>query len=263
ITNSAPAASATAPALGVQGETSETASTTAPPVAAAPTAPHAAAPSETPSNAAGTPSATNSPAVPPAASKPEISLAAPQPFPDSAALASGTPAFSLRLNTRLVDIGVTAYDKKGRPVTDLTGKDFVIYDDGRKVTLETFRHVGAASAVPESAAAASQSVLYSNRPGAVGKAQPADAPAPESSTILLLDPTSLSFADLTHAREQILKFLDKLPIAEPVALYVRTGAGFQILAEETADHAALSSTLRKWMPTAPDLARAQEEEKRN
>lgn len=266
VTNSAPALTAPAPALaaGSQGENGETANTTTAPAAAALTAPPAAAPSEAPSKAADTASATNPPAAtPPPASNPEISVAAPQPFPDSAAPASANPAFSIRLNTRLVDIGVTAYDKKGRPVTDLTGKDFVIYDDGRKVTLETFRHVGAASAVPESAAAASQPVLYSNRPGAVGKAQPADAPSPESSTILLLDPTSLSFADLTHAREQILKFLEKLPQTEPVALYVRTGAGFQILAEETADHAALSSTLRKWIPTAPDLARAQEEEKRN
>jgi VWFA-related protein len=123
--------------------------------------------------------------------------------------------------------------------------------------------VGAASAVPGSAAAKGEPVLYSNRPQAVGKTLSADAPAPESTTILLLDPTSLSFADLTHAREQILKFLEKLPTAEPVALYVRTGAGFHILAEETADHAALSSALRKWMPTAPDLARAQEEERRN
>lgn len=262
VTNSAPAVTATTPAAaaGVQGETGETASTT-PPAAAGLTAPPAAAPSEAPSNTA---SATNSPAAaPPAASNPEISLAAPQPFPDSAAPASANPAFSLRLNTRLVDIGVTAYDKKGRPVTDLTSKDFVIYDNGRKQTLESFRHTGAASAVTESAAALGEPVLYSNRPEAVGKTLPPDAPAPESSTILLLDPTSLSFPDLTHAREQILKFLEKLPPTEPVALYVRTGAGFHVLAEETSDHAALSSALGKWMPTAPDLARAQEEEKRN
>ena len=67
---------------------------------------------------------------------------------------------------------------------------------------------------------------------------------------------------MNYARQQILKFLDRLPESQPVALYLRTGPGFRILAEETTDHAALSSVLRKWVPTAQDLQRAQEEETR-
>lgn len=86
---------------------------------------------------------------------------------------------------------------------------------------------------------------------------------PGSSTILLLDATSLSFADLNYAREQILKFLSRLPTFEPVGLYVRAGSTFQILEEESTDHAAVSAALRNWMPKAPDLALAQEAEKRN
>ena len=59
------------------------------------------------------------------------------------------------------------------------------------------------------------------------------------------------------------RFLKRLPKSEPVGLYVRRGSGFRILAKETTDHTALSAALRKWMPTAPDLANSQEAEMRN
>ena len=189
----------------------------------------------------------------------EISVEAPSAFP---ATPNG-PGFSLNLNARLVNVDVTAYDKKGRPVTDLTGKDFVIYDDGRKMSIRSFSRVGAEPVKSQEATRVEQTVLYSNRPDEAGNVQSASASAPESSTILYLDPTSLDFRDLNYAREQMLKFLAKLPASEPVGLYVRTGHGFSILAEETTDHEALSQALRKWMPTAPDLQRAQEAEMRN
>ena len=39
--------------------------------------------------------------------------------------------------------------------------------------------------------------------------------------------------------------------------------GFQILAEETTDHARLEDKLSRWMPSAQDLQNAQDEEQRN
>lgn len=195
----------------------------------------------------------------------EIAVAGPAPLADTAApsQSSTNTAFSLRLNARLVDIGVTAYDRRGRPVTDLTADDFVIYDNGRKESLRSFSHSGSLPASPQTSPAAPQPVLFSNRLDAIGSAPSDTAQPSESSTVLLLDPTNLDFADLTHARQQVLKFLDRLPKSEPVGLYVRNNFGFQILAEETTDHDAVTSALRKWMPAAPDLARAQEEERRN
>ncbi|HEV2136649.1 MAG TPA: VWA domain-containing protein [Terracidiphilus sp.] len=195
----------------------------------------------------------------------EIAIAAPASLPDTStpSQASTNTAFSLRLNARLVDIGVTAYDRKGRPITDLTADDFVIYDNGRKESLRSFSHSGSAPANPRTSAATPQQVLFSNRLDAMSNAPENAAQPAESSTVLLLDPTNLDFADLTHAREQVLKFLERLPNSEPVGLYVRNNFGFQILAEQTTDHDAISSALRKWMPAAPDLARAQEEERRN
>jgi VWFA-related protein len=61
----------------------------------------------------------------------------------------------------------------------------------------------------------------------------------------------------------MLRFLRGLPANDRAAIYVLKANGFQILGEATADHAVLQAKLAQWMPSAQDLARAQEEERRN
>ncbi len=280
VTNQNPAPAAASTAGTAEGANPPVAGSAAPPpVTQQPSEPSAApaasaagevAQAEAPKPAVAestTPSATSQPAAPAAKSAtPEMAVVAPGSFPQTPGAIPATannPGFSLNLNARLVDVDVTAYDKKGRPVTNLTNKDFAIYDNGRKQSIRSFSHVGSGPAGAQAPAKVAPVVFYSNRPDAAGSMRPAGASAPGSSTVLLLDPTSLAFGDLNHARHEILRFLERLPKSEPVGLYVRTGSGFQILAEQTTDHAALSSTLSKWMPSAPALARSQEEEMRN
>jgi VWFA-related protein len=196
-------------------------------------------------------------------SAPEMAVVAPAPFPEKTGPLPAASSFALSVNVRLVDVDVTAFDQKGQPVTGLTMKDFEVYDNGRKEKLNSFKYVGTSPAAPQTPVTSVLPVLYSNRLDATGPSQPSADSALGSSTILLLDPTNLSFADLSHAREQILKFLDRVPPSEPVGLYVRTGSSFNILNEETTNHAALVSALGKWIPSAQDLARAQEVEVRN
>lgn len=208
--------------------------------------------------------ATSQPTAPPSMStKPEIAIAAPEPFPEKTGHLPAASSFSLSVSVRLVDVDVSAFDSRGRPAAGLSMEDFEVYDNGRKERLRSFTKVGAAPATPQPAITSAFPVLYSNRPDANGPAQSATISSLGSSTILLLDPTNLSFADLTHAREQILKFLDRVPQSEPVGIYVRTGSSFNILNEETTNHPALISALGKWIPSAQDLARAQEAEVRN
>ena len=214
------------------------------------------------------PSMAPSSTAPKESSPSEMAVVASAPFLQSSTLLSetvGRSGYSLSVSTRLVNVDVTAFDKNGRPITSLRKKDFVVYDEGRKQTLQSFSQVSGASSIAGSPSTAATPVLYSNLPTALGSGgtKAARASAPESSTILLLDPTSLDFGDLTRARHQILDFLSGLPKSEPVGLYVRTGPGFQILAQESTDHAALASVLNKWMPSAKDLARAHEEQMRN
>ena len=60
-----------------------------------------------------------------------------------------------------------------------------------------------------------------------------------------------------------MRFLQALPASERAGLYAMKSAGFQILAEASTDHALLEAKLGQWMPTAQDLANAQDEERRN
>jgi VWFA-related protein len=195
---------------------------------------------------------------------PEISLTAANGVPDEPANAPQAQegGVTLRVTSRLVDVGIVAYDKKGHPVKDLKAEDFEIYDNGRKQEVRSFsQYVSEATAVPAVAAAPEHS--FTNRPSGAAAAGPA-APAAESgATILLIDESHIAWGDLSNARQQMLKFLAELAPGERVGLYTMTGIGFRVLTEITADHAALMARLQKWMPTAQSAANAQEEETRN
>ncbi|MDE3187991.1 MAG: VWA domain-containing protein [Acidobacteriota bacterium] len=200
---------------------------------------------------------------------PEISVAETAALPDAAAAQSAGAqgkGFTLRVTTRLVDVDVVALDKKGRPVTDLKPDDFEIYDNGRKQAVRFFSQAGGAPAAQTPQAQTTSSTdqeVFSNRRGEIAEAKPGGGTTEGSTTILLLDARSLGWADLTYARDQMLKFLEKLPASELVGLYAQGARGFQVLMEGTADHTALATTLRQWMPSAQNLAAAQEAEQHN
>jgi len=226
---------------------------TAPAEASAPVAPAA-------------PAAASTPAEPPAPepATPEINVAQATGLPEAPAnsqTGSTNSSFTLRMTARLVDVGLVAFDKKGHPVTDLKPEDFEIYDNGRKQTVRSFSQAGVESA-KESGLTPGQPV-FSNRRADRVDAQPGAGVTEGSTTILLLDPSNLAWPDLTYARGEILRFLQSLPANEVVGLYVMNAHGFQVLEERTADHALLASKLHGWMPSAQDLAQAQEMEQRN
>jgi VWFA-related protein len=185
-----------------------------------------------------------------------------QQTPAIPAVAAGGSGFVFRVTSRIVEASVSAFDKKGRPVTDLTREDFEIYDNGRKLKLRSFGAANPAStSLPPSAV---QQTEYTNRPEVTNTNTEPGGKAPiGSTTVVFFDATSLHFDDLTHAREQVLKILGTLPASEPVGLYVRIGFGFRVLLEATTDRAILTSALHEWKPDARDLARAREAEVRN
>lgn len=134
--------------------------------------------------------------------------------------------------------------------------------------MQFFTKAGGAPAA-QSAAAPGQPVsppgqlVFSNRMGKTADATPGLGDTEGSVTILLIDANSLAWADLTQARAQMLKFLQKLPAGEHVGIYVESARRFQILVEATTDRTLLASALSQWMPNAGDLARAQQGEQRN
>jgi len=205
------------------------------------------------------------PVAAPEPAAPEISVSDAKDLPDSAPgpPQNGASGFSLKVTSRLVDVGLVAYDKKGHPVTDLNAGDFALYDNGQKQDLHFF-----GAPVPRSALAvlaAAQPVSqpaetdFSNLGVASGS-----APMPEAgTTILLIDESHIAWSDMSNARGQILKFLGSLAPGERVGLYVMNGLGFHVLTEVTDDHAALIARMQKFMPDAQSVSLAQEEETRN
>ncbi len=125
------------------------------------------------SSAAVSPSPEVVPAPPQAktlAATPEIAAEGAAKVPE---ITEATPTaedknFTLRVTTRLVDVGVVAFDKKGHPVADLRPEDFEIFDNGRRQTVRSFsgpripsgEQAGASTTQPSNASA---ETVYSNR----------------------------------------------------------------------------------------------------
>lgn len=256
--------------------------------------PQAAAPETGTQSAAVSDSAPSGPAAPPAATQtdanlppaapapataepappaqpviPEITLTAANDVPDmpANALQPQEGGVTLKLTSRLVDVGIVAYDKKGHPMKDLKQEDFEVYDNGRKQEIHFFSALASqaqiqpqAQAAPSaSSAAVAPEHAFSNR-----ATDTATGPAPEAgATIVLIDESHIAWADMSHARQEILKFLATLPAGERVGLYTMTGLGFRVLEEVSTNHAALTARLQKWTPSAHSVALAEEEETRN
>ena len=204
------------------------------------------------------------PAPPAAPVVPEISTANATGLPDIADNPA-TTGYSLKVTSRLVDIGVVALDKKGRPVTDLTPADFEIYDNGRKQYIRSFAAPAASPQTEPLAPAPNADLTFSNRASdaPISSAPAAPAQPASAGTILLIDESHIAWSDLNNARGQMLKFLAKTPANAPVGLYTMNGLGFRVLLELTTDHAALDARLKAFLPSAQFVSEAQEEERQN
>ena len=196
---------------------------------------------------------------------PEISMTATNTVPDAPASAASNPdsGFSIKVTSRLVDIGLVAYDKKGHPVTDLKPEDFELYDNGRKQEIRFFTQaIGASAPAPPPAAQTSDRTFSNRAPDAVSLAAPT-APTETGATILLIDESHIAEPDMNYARGQMLQFLARLAPTEHIGLYSMTGLGFRVLVEATTDHDALTARLKSFTPSAQSLSNAQDEETRN
>ena len=190
---------------------------------------------------------------------PEISVSSANGVPDEPASAAQPlqGGIQLKLTSRLVDVGIVAWDKKGHPVKDLKPEDFELYDNGRKQDIRFFTQFSTEAPAAPADPAANRS--YSNR---VPDATTATSNG-TGATVLLIDEAHIAWPDLVNAKREILKFLGTVAPSERVGIYTMTAIGFGVLQEITTDHAQITEKLIKWMPTARSAALAQEEETRN
>jgi VWFA-related protein len=211
------------------------------------------------------------PAAPSEPMIPEVSMSAATGVPDQPTNA-GEPAgegYSIKVTSRLVDVGLVAYDKKGHPVTDLKAGDVEIYDNGHKQQLRSFGLAANAvpavipGATPSTATPEAQQPTFANRAPDVPGTSAAPNASESGSTILVIDESHIAWSDMSNTRGQILKFLGSLAPGERVGLYTMNGLGFHVLTEVTSDHAALIARMQKFLPSAQSIAEAQDEETRN
>ncbi|HET7103006.1 MAG TPA: VWA domain-containing protein [Terracidiphilus sp.] len=250
-----------------------------PPLAASPAlgpaqaetaAPHAQQiPMPAASSAPAATAANVAPPPPAAPVVPEITLGAATSLPDKPLNQSddSEASFSLKVTTRLVDVGLVAYDKKGHPVNDLKADDFEIYDNGQKRPIRYFSSSAGAeqatNVTRSAAASAPEQQVFSNRTLTSERAAPNQRPQELGATVLLLDDSHIAWGDMNNARRQLIQFLGKLGPDERVGLYTMSSLGFHVVQGITTDHAALISRLEKWMPSAHSASQAHEEETRN
>ncbi len=179
---------------------------------------------------------------------------------DSATNAGKGEDFTLRVTTRTVDVSLLALDKHNKPVTDLKPEDIEIYDNGRKQSLQAFRHVGSGTSaqLQSSPAPAVDTDTFTNTAPTMVTIQS----APDL-LIILLDESHLPFHDLNWSRDQVLRFIAATRPNARVALYSIGEHGFHVIQDVTQDHPLLIAKLKAWRPTAAAISQAQELDKRD
>ena len=212
----------------------------------------------------------SAPASMPENSEPEIQVGKSASLPDPDLTSAGTQGagFTIRVISRLVDVGVVAFDKKGHPVTDLAQDNFEVYDNGRKQSVRFFSRTGGESRpevdhAPDQPARPPEQVLYSNRPADAAHEEGGSGVErrQHNDSLDRRGPHCMDRSDLCPRSDAEVS--TETPAWRARGPLRANAQDFQVLVEATEDHALLASTLRRWMPGAQDLARAQEMELRN
>ena len=154
----------------------------------------------------------------------------------------GTAAV-LKVKTRLVIVDVVALDQKGVPVGDLKAEDFSLQEEGnpQKISIFNFQQ-GAFQQGNQPQAQPAALVPAALPPGRI-----TNMPRFKTNStlnVLLLDVINVASNNQKYTREQMLKFLEKLPAGQPLAVY-GLGSKLRMLQDFTTDPALLREAVKK------------------
>ncbi|MGZ4899053.1 MAG: VWA domain-containing protein [Candidatus Angelobacter sp.] len=147
----------------------------------------------------------------------------------------GTAAV-LKVKTRLVVVDVIALDHKGVPVTDLKADDFILQEENKPQKIRVFNFQQAQQGQP---AVMTPAPMSANRITNMPRFKTSSA-----LNVLLLDGINVTNANQKYAREQMLKFLEKLPAGQPLAVYAM-GTRLRMLQDFTVDPTLLRDAVKK------------------
>ncbi|HEY1528807.1 MAG TPA: VWA domain-containing protein [Candidatus Angelobacter sp.] len=176
------------------------------------------------------------PAGPGEAPKAPTQAAFPAPVTDQKPVPVYESATVLKSITRLVVVDVVATDKNGA-VTDLKGDDFTVLEDGKEQKVRVFNfqqpHTlpagGPALALPKL-----PENVYSNA---------ARYSASSALNVLLLDGLNTNLPHQAYVRDQMIRYLEKMPEGQPVAVYTLSSK-LTLLQDFTTDPAVLKKVAK-------------------
>jgi VWFA-related protein len=152
-----------------------------------------------------------------------------------------TPATTFRTTTRLVELSVSALDRRGQPVTDLKLEDFTIEEGGKVRPISIFKYEGGPSTEPN--ALPLPAGLFTNRveftPG-----------PPRNITALLLDELNTPAQNSMRVRAMAMKFLKALAPRSRMAVY-QMSSGLRVLHDFTDDANSLRDRIDKALIAMP------------
>ncbi len=138
----------------------------------------------------------------------------------------------LKSITRLVVVDVVATEKDGA-VTDLKQDDFTILEDGKEQKIRVFNFQQPSHANPPGTAAVAASKPPENVYSNVARFS-----ASSALNILLLDALNTNLPHQAYVRDQMIRYLQKMPEGQPVAVYMLS-TKLTLLQDFTDDPAAL------------------------
>ena len=133
-------------------------------------------------------------------------------------------------------VDVIALDHKGVPVADLKADDFTLQEENKPQQIRIFNFQQGPQGQP---AVLAPEVLPANRITNMPRFKTNSA-----LNVLLLDGINVTNANQKYAREQMLKFLEKLPAGQPLAVYAM-GTRLRMLQDFTVDPALLKEAVKK------------------
>jgi VWFA-related protein len=133
-------------------------------------------------------------------------------------------------------VDVVALDKKGQPITDLKAEDFSLQEEGKAQEIRVF------SFQQPSAGSGDPSEPVSSPPGTFSNV-PTFRPN-RTLSVILLDGVNTDVQNQKSVRQEMLKFLEKLPAGQPVAVYA-LGGKLRLLQDFTADPSLLKQAISR------------------
>ncbi|MCD9188782.1 MAG: VWA domain-containing protein [Pyrinomonadaceae bacterium] len=148
----------------------------------------------------------------------------------------------VKISSALVQIDVTALDKDGKQITDLSADDFEVFENGKPQKITNFSYISLAPASvseqkPKTAFV--PPVSFNLRPEQIRR-----------TVVLVVDDLGLSFSSMFATKEALKKFVDEQMLPNDLVAIIRTSAGLGALQQFTSDKRILYAAIKKisWSP---------------